>query len=204
MTCISGPPWRPGKTAELIFLAMASSSVSTMPPRGPRRVLWVVVVTTWAWPNGLGCSPAATSPAKCAMSTNSSAPTSSQIARKRGEIEMARIGRPAGDDQLGPMLLGQPLDLVEIDQMIVLAHTILDRVEPFARLRRRRAVGEMPAGGEAHAHDRVAGLQQRHHHRAIGLRAANAAGRWRSRSRTIAWRARSPKSRPSSDGPQPW
>ena len=33
---------------------MASSSVSTMPPRGPRSVLCVVVVTTWAWPNGVG------------------------------------------------------------------------------------------------------------------------------------------------------
>ena len=86
-----------------------------------------------------------------------------------GEIEMPRIGRAAGDDHLGPMLFGQPLDLVEIDQMVVLADAILDRVEPFARLGRRRAVGEVPAGGEAEAHDRVAGLQQRHHHRAIGL-----------------------------------
>ncbi len=25
-----------------------------MPPRGPRRVLWVVVVTTWACGSGLG------------------------------------------------------------------------------------------------------------------------------------------------------
>ena len=88
-----------------------------------------------------------------------------------GEIEMARIGRAAGDDQLGPMLLGQPLDLVEVDQMVVAAHAVLDGVEPFARLGRRRAVGEVTAGGEAHAQDRVAGLQQRQHHRAIGLRA---------------------------------
>ena len=36
-----------------------------------------------------------------------------------GEIEMARIGRAAGDDHLGPMLPGQSLDLVEIDQMVV-------------------------------------------------------------------------------------
>lgn len=33
------------------------------PPRGPRSVLCVVVVTTSASPKGLGCSPAATSPA---------------------------------------------------------------------------------------------------------------------------------------------
>src|SRR5947209_6512475 len=44
MTCINGPPWRPGKTA--LSSALAYSALhSTMPPRGPRSVLWVVVVT---------------------------------------------------------------------------------------------------------------------------------------------------------------
>jgi hypothetical protein len=38
----------------LIFFAMSSSLVSTMPPRGPRSVLCVVVVTTWACGNGIG------------------------------------------------------------------------------------------------------------------------------------------------------
>ena len=33
------------------------------PPRGPRRVLWVVLVMKWACLIGLGYSPAATSPA---------------------------------------------------------------------------------------------------------------------------------------------
>ena len=68
------------------------------------------------------------------------------------------------------MLLCQSLDLVEVDEMVVLSHAVLDRVEPLARLRRRRAVREVPAGGEAQAHDRVAGLQQRHHDGAVGLR----------------------------------
>ena len=48
MMCMSGPPCEPGKMALLIFLAMAGSFVSIMPPRGPRRVLCVVVVVTWA------------------------------------------------------------------------------------------------------------------------------------------------------------
>ena len=38
-----------------------------------------------AWPNGDGCSPAATRPAKWAMSTNRIAPTSSAMARKRAK-----------------------------------------------------------------------------------------------------------------------
>ena len=37
--------------------------------RGPRSVLWVVVVTICACGTGEGCTPPATSPAKCAMST---------------------------------------------------------------------------------------------------------------------------------------
>ena len=69
ITCSSGPPCWPGKTAELIFLAMAASLVKITPPRGPPRVLWVVVVVMWACGTGLGCRPAATSPAKWAMST---------------------------------------------------------------------------------------------------------------------------------------
>ena len=83
------------------------------------RVLCVVVVTTCAWPNGVGCSPAATSPAKWAMSTRRSASTSSQICAEAGEIEVARIGRTARDDHLRAMLLGEPLDLIEVDEVVV-------------------------------------------------------------------------------------
>ena len=49
------------------------------PARGPRSVLCVVLVTKSACGTGSGCSFAATSPAMCAMSTISSAPTSLQI-----------------------------------------------------------------------------------------------------------------------------
>ena len=54
-----------------------------MPPaHGPRSVLWVVNVTTSAYGTGEGCAPPAMSPAMCAASTRSIAPTSSAIARK--------------------------------------------------------------------------------------------------------------------------
>ena len=56
--------------ALLIFFPISGSSLRIRPPRGPRRVLWVVVVTTWACGIGDGCRPAATKPAMCAMSTN--------------------------------------------------------------------------------------------------------------------------------------
>ena len=87
MTCSSGPPCWPGKTAELIFLAY-SSRQRIMPPRAPPSVLWIVVVTTSAYGTGFGCRPPATRPAKWAMSTISSAPTSSAISRKRAKSWM--------------------------------------------------------------------------------------------------------------------
>jgi hypothetical protein len=49
------------------------------PPRGPRSVLCVVVVTTSACGTGEGYAPAATNPAKCAMSTMKIAPISRAI-----------------------------------------------------------------------------------------------------------------------------
>src|SRR3954447_26831694 len=96
-----------------------------MPPRPPPIVLWIVVVTTSAYGTGLGCRSAATRPAKCAISTISSAPTSSAISRKRarpswhgeaGEVELARVGRPAGQQQLRLALTVDPRNLVHVDE----------------------------------------------------------------------------------------
>ena len=55
MTCIRGPPWMPGKTRELSFFSISGLALARIrPPRGPRRVLWVVVVVTSAIRTGLG------------------------------------------------------------------------------------------------------------------------------------------------------
>src|SRR5207253_2080767 len=88
MTCISGPPWLPGNTEALIVFAWASRK-RIIPPRGPRSVLCVVVVTNSQWGTGDGWMPAATRPAKWAMSAITVAPTSSAIARK-GAKSIAR------------------------------------------------------------------------------------------------------------------
>ncbi len=81
ITCISGPPCWPGNTLELSFFASSVSRETMKPERGPPIVLCTVDETTSAYGTGDGCSPAATRPAKCAMSTQSFAPTSSAIAR---------------------------------------------------------------------------------------------------------------------------
>ena len=85
------------------------------------------------------------------------------------EIDDARIGAAAGDDQPRPMLLGLALDLVEIDARIRGAHAVTNGVEPFARQIRRRAMRQMTSGRQRHAEDRVAGLQQREEDRLIRL-----------------------------------
>jgi hypothetical protein len=59
-----------------------------MPPRGPRNVLCVVVVTTSACGTGEGYTPVADKPAKCAMSTMKMAPTSFAISAKAAKSTM--------------------------------------------------------------------------------------------------------------------
>mmetsp|Transcript_47037 Transcript_47037/g.147400 ORF Transcript_47037/g.147400 Transcript_47037/m.147400 type:complete len:265 (-) Transcript_47037:765-1559(-) len=83
MDWLWGPPWRPGKTAALIFSSrsymMGFPFLSTlrwplrkkiMAPRGPRRDLCVVVVTTSANSKGDGMVPPTTRPEMCAMSAS--------------------------------------------------------------------------------------------------------------------------------------
>ena len=55
ITCISGPPWMPGNTIDCSFFSSSGLALARMmPPRGPRRVLWVVEVTTSANGTGFG------------------------------------------------------------------------------------------------------------------------------------------------------
>src|SRR4029453_13668539 len=114
MTCSSGPPCCPGKTAELTFLAMSASLVRITPPRGPPRVLCVVLVTMWACGTGLGCSPAATRPAKGGMSNSREAPHQVRDAAEFSEVQLAGVSGPAGDDQLRLALEGEALNFSHV------------------------------------------------------------------------------------------
>ncbi len=48
------------------------------------------------------------------------------------EVDDAGISRSAGDDELGPMLVRQALDLVHVDARVVAPDAIVDRPEPLA------------------------------------------------------------------------
>ena len=149
-------------------MASASSLVRITAPRGPRRVLCVVVVTTCACGKGEGCAPPATSPAKCAMSTIRKAPTSSAICAEGGKVDGARIGAAAGDDHLGLVLARERRHLVHVDAMVLPAHRVGHHLEPLARHVHRRAVRQMSAGRQAQPHEGVAGLHQRHERGLVG------------------------------------
>ena len=77
---------------------------------------------------------------------------------ERLEVPNARIAGAARDDDLRLMLLGERLDLLHVDAVVVLAHRVGHRLEPLARQVHGRAVRQMAAGGEIEAHEGVARL----------------------------------------------
>ena len=95
-------------------------------------------------------------------------------AAELGEVELPRIGRPAGQDQLRPVLPGQSLDLGHVDPVVVVAHVVGGDVVELAGEVQLHAVGEVAAVRQGQAQNRVARGQQRGHRRGVGL----CAGMW--------------------------
>ena len=86
-----------------------------------------------------------------------------------GEVELARVGGPAGDDELGAVLVGEPADLVHVDAVVRARHLVgRDPVE-LPREVDAHAVGQVAAVGEVQPQDGVAGLDERHHGGRVGL-----------------------------------
>ena len=86
-----------------------------------------------------------------------------------GEVELARVGGPARDDHLRPVLLGQALDLLHVDPVVLAPHLVADDLVELARHVQLHAVREVAAVGQLHAEDRVARIEQRHVDRVVGL-----------------------------------
>ena len=106
MMCSSGPPCWPGKTA--LSIAWAYSSLQRISPaRGPQSVLCVVVVTTSACGTGLGCSPGRDEPGEVGHVDHQLRADLVGDPPELGEVEVARIGGPARDDHLRPVLLAR-------------------------------------------------------------------------------------------------
>ena len=134
IVCISGPPCWPGKTALSIAFA-CSSRQRIMPLRGPQRVLWIVVVTTSACGDRVRVLAGGDEAGEVGHVDHQLGPDRVGDLAEGGEVELARVGGPAGDDQRRLVLLGEPRDLVHVDQQ-VLAADVVGR--PGCRACRRR------------------------------------------------------------------
>ena len=87
------------------------------------------------------------------------------------EVDDARIGRAAGDDDARLVLARQRGHRVEVDALVLAAHAVVHGLEPLAGQVGRRAVGQVPARRQRQPEDGVAGLGQRQQHRLVGLAA---------------------------------
>ena len=80
---------------------------------------------------------------------------------EHGKVDRARIRRRAGDEQLGMVLLDHVLHGVIVDTTRLGIDAVGDAVVILAGQADPRAVRQMPAAGEIHAHERITGLEQR-------------------------------------------
>ena len=156
---MSGPPCRPGNTALSIAVAYCSRH-TIAPARGPRRVLWVVMVTTSATGTGDGCAPPATSPAMCAASTMSSAPQASAISRNAAKSMMRGYAVAPAMIIFGRCAMATA-HFVVVEGLGVAVDAVRHEVVELPAEVHRRPVREVAALVETHPHDLVARLEQR-------------------------------------------
>ena len=170
ITCSSGPPWSPGKTARSIAEA-CSSRQRTKPARGPASVLCVVEVTTSQSTIGFGCSPAATRPGEVRhVAPEQRADLVGDLAELPG-LDRPRIGGAAAEDHLRPVLLREREHLVVVDEARLPRDAVVDdRVEPPREVD-LEAVGQVAAVIEPEREHRVARLHQPEVHGHVRLRA---------------------------------
>ena len=170
MTCISGPPCRPGNAAELILLAQGLVVAEDQAPSGAAQGLV----------GGGGDHVGVRQRARVDAGRDQSRemrhvhvqvrPHLVGDAAEALEVDDPGVGRAARDDQPGLVLARERLDFLVVDPAVLAPDPVLHGVEPLAGEIRRGAVGQVSAGGERHAEDGVAGLQKREHHALVGLR----------------------------------
>ena len=170
MTCINGPPWDPGNTFRSIFFAISSSLLKIKPPRGPRRVLWVVVVTTSAWGNGEG-EPRRPRVRRCGRCRPSDTPTCRR-SHGIGEVDHTGIRAEAANDQLGFAFQGSLPDMVHVEQFGVGIQDVIVNFKECSREVWLQAVRQVSTVRDGQTQDTVAGLKQGHKSRDVCVGAA--------------------------------
>ena len=120
ITCSSGPPCWPGNTAVLIFLAYSVVGQDDAAARAAEGLV-----------RGGGDDVGVRHRVRVQPGGDQAGEVRHvhhQVGAHRvgdpaelGEVQLPGVGGPAGDDQLGPVLEGQGLDLGHVDQVVVLA-----------------------------------------------------------------------------------
>jgi hypothetical protein len=87
----------------------------------------------------------------------------------RTEVDDPRIGAGAADDQLGPDLLGLPLERVIVDPLVVAADTVPVDLEVATAEVERHPMGQMTALIELHPEDPIAGADRAQIRGHVGL-----------------------------------
>ena len=77
----------------------------------------------------------------------------------------AGIGGIATDKKLGTMRQRQLPNLIKVKLLGFLVYPIVSHLKPLTGYVNRRTVGQVATVGQVHAHDGVAGLQQREERR---------------------------------------
>ena len=89
---------------------------------------------------------------------------------ERREVEGARVGGPASDDDLGLLSQGLLADLVHVDAHGLRVDLVRGDIVKLAGEVELHAVGEVTAVGQGQAHDLVTRLGQGGEHCCVGLR----------------------------------
>ena len=141
------------------------------PERGPPMVLCTVDEVTCAWGTGFGCRPAATRPAKCAMSTQRIAPTSSAIARNAAKSSWRGYADQPAMMTFGLCSSAFSTHHVHVDEEGLGVDAVRHDVVELAREVELHAVREVATVRKLEAEDLVARLSDRGEHRGVRLRA---------------------------------
>ena len=85
-------------------------------------------------------------------------------------VQKTAVRRKSGDNHLGPMLLGQLLNLVVVDLPSIGVQAVLHGVIQLAGKIDSSAVSQVPAVGKAHTEHSITRVEQRHVHSGVGTR----------------------------------
>ena len=170
MTCSSGPPCWPGKTAELIFLAISASFVRMMPPRGPpQRLVGGRGDDVRRAARARGAAPPRPGRRSAPCPRTGRRPTSSAIRRNSAKSRCRGYADHPAMIILGRCSWASRSHLRHVDQVGVLAYAVGDDVvEPTGEVE-PHAVRQVAAVGEVETEDGVARREQRVHDRRVGL-----------------------------------